>query len=158
MPQPSIPKICLKIPVTFILGQFHEMPQPSIPKICLKITCLIFHSNFPGANELTHWGWVMHIFLSKLTIIGSDNGLSPSWCQAIIWTDAGILLIGLLDIVDWILRNKLQWNQSKCIHFHSRKCIWKCLENSIHFVLVSMCSDKLSFKIRHGLVIKSTEN
>ena len=29
-----------------------EMPQPSITKICLKITCLKFHSNFPGANEL----------------------------------------------------------------------------------------------------------
>ena len=32
-----------------------EMPQLSITKICLKITCLKFHSNFPGANELTHW-------------------------------------------------------------------------------------------------------
>ena len=29
-----------------------EMPQLSITKICLKITCLKFHSNFPGANEL----------------------------------------------------------------------------------------------------------
>ena len=28
------------------------MPQPLITKICLKITCLKFHSNFPGANEL----------------------------------------------------------------------------------------------------------
>ena len=28
------------------------MPQPSITKICLKITCLNFHLNFPGANEL----------------------------------------------------------------------------------------------------------
>ena len=26
-------------------------------------------------------------------IIGSDNGLLPGWCQAIIWTNAGILLI-----------------------------------------------------------------
>ena len=31
-----------------------------------------------------------------LTIIGSDNGLSLSWRQAIIWTSAWILLIGLL--------------------------------------------------------------
>ena len=29
-----------------------EMPQPSIPKICLKITYVEFHSNFPDANEL----------------------------------------------------------------------------------------------------------
>ena len=42
---------------------------------------------------LTHWGRVTHICVSKLTIIGSDNGLSPSRHQAIIWTNAGILLI-----------------------------------------------------------------
>ena len=45
---------------------------------------------------LTHWGRVTHIYVSKLTIIGSDNGLSPDRRQAIIWTNAGILLIGTL--------------------------------------------------------------
>ena len=35
-----------------------------------------------------------HIYVSKLTIIVSDNGLSPGRRQAIIWTNAGILLIG----------------------------------------------------------------
>ena len=34
-----------------------------------------------------------HICVRKLIIIGSDNGLSPGWHQAIIWTYAGILLI-----------------------------------------------------------------
>ena len=34
-----------------------------------------------------------HIYISNLTIIGSDNGLSPERRQAIIWTSAGILLI-----------------------------------------------------------------
>ena len=37
-----------------------------------------------------------HICVSKLTIIGSDNGFSPGRRQAIIWTNAGILSIGLL--------------------------------------------------------------
>ena len=32
----------------------------------------------------------------KLTIIGSNNGLSPGRHQAIIWTNAGMLLIGAL--------------------------------------------------------------
>ena len=32
--------------------------------------------------------------MGKLTIIGSDNGLSPGQRQAIIWSNAGILLIG----------------------------------------------------------------
>ena len=38
----------------------------------------------------------MHICVSKLSIIGSDNGLSPGRCQAIICTNDGILLIGAL--------------------------------------------------------------
>ena len=42
------------------------------------------------------WGRVMHICVGKLAIIGSDNGFSPDWCQAIIWTNVGILLTGPL--------------------------------------------------------------
>ena len=45
---------------------------------------------------LTHWDRVTHICVNKLTIIGSDNGLSPGRRQAIIWTNAGISLIGPL--------------------------------------------------------------
>ena len=48
------------------------------------------------STTLTHWGRVTHICVSKLTIIGSDNGLSPGRRQAIIWTSARILLIGSL--------------------------------------------------------------
>ena len=43
---------------------------------------------------LTHWGQVTHICVGNLTIIGSDDGLSPGRRQAIIWTNAGISLIG----------------------------------------------------------------
>ena len=46
--------------------------------------------------RLTHWGRVTHICVSKLTIIGSDNGLAPGRRQTIIWTNDGILLIGPL--------------------------------------------------------------
>ena len=37
-----------------------------------------------------------HIWVGKLTIIDSDNGLSPGRRHAIIWTNVGILLIGPL--------------------------------------------------------------
>ena len=47
-------------------------------------------------HHLTHWGRGTHICISKLTIISSDNGLSPGRHQAIIWTDVGILVIGNL--------------------------------------------------------------
>ena len=52
--------------------------------------------HFPEVNGLTHWGRVTHICVSKQTIIGSDNGLSPGRRQSIIWTNAGTLLIGPL--------------------------------------------------------------
>ena len=45
-------------------------------------------------SSLTHWGLVTHICVCKLTIIGSDNDLSPDRRKAIIWTNAGLLLIG----------------------------------------------------------------
>ena len=45
---------------------------------------------------LTHWGRETHMCVGKLTIIASDNGLSPGRRQAIIWTNAGIMLIGPL--------------------------------------------------------------
>ena len=37
-----------------------------------------------------------HICVGKLNIIGSDNVLSPGRRQAIIWTNAGVLLFGPL--------------------------------------------------------------
>ena len=49
-----------------------------------------------GFNLLTHWGWVMYICVSTLTTFGSDNGLVPGRHQAIIWTNAEILLIRTL--------------------------------------------------------------
>ena len=48
--------------------------------------------------RLTHWGRVTHICVSKLAIIASDNGVSPGRRQAIICTNAGILLFGPLGI------------------------------------------------------------
>ena len=58
------------------------MPRESWP--CVRDWYLIYR------------GRVTHICIGKLTIIGSDNGLSPGWRQAINWTNAGILLIGRL--------------------------------------------------------------
>ena len=67
-------------------------------------TVWMYKSNI-GLNEyaiiyyhylLTHWSRVTHICVGTNTNIGSDNGLSPGRRQAIIWTNAGILLIGPL--------------------------------------------------------------
>ena len=45
--------------------------------------------------SLTHRGWGIYV---SVNIIGSDNGLSPGQCKAIIWTNVGMLLIGSLQI------------------------------------------------------------
>ena len=42
----------------------------------------------------THWGRVTHTCVGNLTFIGPDNGLAPGRRQAIIWSNARILLIG----------------------------------------------------------------
>ena len=63
-----------------------------------QLYCLLWWSLYWrfDSDGLTHWGRVTHICVGNLTIIGSDNGLSPSRRQAIFWTNAGILLIGPL--------------------------------------------------------------
>ena len=87
-------------------------------------------------NGLTRWGRVTHICVGKLIILGSNNGLSPGWRQAIIWTNAWISLI-------LILGNKFQCNfihNSNIFIQDKFKCIWKChLRNGVHFVSASMC-------------------
>ena len=52
--------------------------------------------------HLTHWGSIYaytHICVSRLTIIGSDNGLSPGRHQAIIRTNDGVLLLWSLGTI-----------------------------------------------------------
>ena len=68
--------------------------------ICVHYCGIIWHKSLTWWHKwhiLTHWGRVTHICVSKLIAIGSDNGLSPSRRQAIIWTNAGILSIGPLE-------------------------------------------------------------
>ena len=86
----------------------------------------------PSLNELTHCDWVMHICISKLTTIGSDNGLSPGRRQAIIWTNAGILLIGPLVTNFSEISIKIYTLSFKKMHL-------KILETGGHFVSASMC-------------------
>ena len=93
--------------------------------------------NFTGAKKLarhsmfafmlTYWGWVTHICVDNQSIIGSDNGFSPCWRQAITWTNVKILFIGPLGTnfseisigIHTFLFNKMHWKMSpgKCQPF-----------------------------------------
>ena len=66
-----------------------------------------------------------HICVSEFTIIGSDNDLSPSRRQAIIWTNVGI--------VNSTLRNKLQWKFDRSSNIFIQ-------ENGVENVVCEMAS------------------
>ena len=82
-----------------------------------------------AVNDLTHWGNVMHICVSRLTSIGSDNGLSLGRRQAIIWTNAGILLIGPIEKNFSEILIAIQIFSFKKMHLKmsSGKCLPFCL-------------------------------
>ena len=67
----------------------HPLIRPSEMRIWIDVC-------WQTIQIFTYRGRVTHICVSNLTIIGSDNGLSSGRRQAIIWTNAGILLIGPL--------------------------------------------------------------
>ena len=59
-----------------------------------RLRCVSWVDDIAQDSNLTHWGRVTHICVGNIAIIGSDNGLSPGRRQAIIRTNAGMLLIG----------------------------------------------------------------
>ena len=75
--------------------------------------------------HLTHWGRVTHICISELTIIGSDNGLSPGQRQAIIWTNAGILLIEPLGTNFSEILNEIHTLSFKKMHLKMSSAKWR---------------------------------
>ena len=51
----------------------------------------------------THWGQVTLIWVSKIILTGSDNGL-------VTWSAQSHYLNQCWNIVNWTLRNKFEWN------------------------------------------------
>ena len=66
-----------------------------------------------------------HICVVKITIIGSDNGLSPGRRQAIIWTNAGILLIGPLGTNFIEISIGIQTFSFKKMHLKMSSAKWR---------------------------------
>ena len=91
---------------------------------------------------LTHWGRVTHIWVGKLTIIGSDNGLSPGRHQAIIQANAGILLIGPLGTNFSEILSEIHIFSFKKIHLKLSSGKWRpfCLGlNVLICMLLVLC-------------------
>ena len=94
---------------------------PIFHKVTWKLSRL---SVFAGPC-ITHWGRVTHICIGKLSIIGSDNGLSPGRRQAIIWTNAGILLIGPLGTNFSEISIGIQTFSFKKMHLKMSSAKWR---------------------------------
>ena len=90
----------------------------------------------------------MHICVSKLSIIGSDNGLSPGRREPIIWTNAGILLIGPLGTNFNKILIEIHKFSFKKIHFKMSSGKWwpSCLGLN---VLMETAPERLSTSILH---------
>ena len=74
-----------------------------------------------------------HICVVKLTIIAPDNGLSPKRRQAIIWTNAGILLIGPLGTNVSEILIGIQTFSFKKMHLKMSSAKWRpfCLDLNV---------------------------
>ena len=93
----------------------------AIPTFMAQYDCARSHRPFC----LTYWSRVTHICVNNLTIIGSDNGLSPGRRQAIIWTNAAILLIrNLVTNLSEIL-SKMHIFSSKKMHLKMSSAKWR---------------------------------
>ena len=76
-------------------------------------------------SSLTHWGRETHICVGKLTIIASNNGLSPGRRQAIIWTNPGILSIGPLGTNFNEISIGIRTFSFKKMHFKMASALWR---------------------------------
>ena len=118
---------------TSISEIFIKIHTFSFQKMCYKMSPGKWQPFCLSLNTSTHWGRVTHICLSKLNTIGSDNGLSSHWCQAIIWTNAGISLI-------WPIGTNFNEMLIKILTFSLKKMLLKIQSAKMcPFVSASMC-------------------
>ena len=108
-----------------------------------------------GGMTLTHWGRVTHICVGNLTNIGSDNGLSPGRRRAIIWTNAGILLIRTLGTNFSEISSAIHTSSFKKMHLKRSSAKWcpVCLGlnvlNAHSIIYVTMATCHITFHSIH---------
>ena len=94
----DIPSICLHL--LLLSTVWYQIYIHINSRLCYDIlhdNCLyqlVLEQWLHCSHLSTHWGRMTLICVGNLTIIGPDNGLSPGRRQAIIWTNAWILVIG----------------------------------------------------------------
>ena len=123
----------------------------------LRLMTVRCASNLQGT--LTHWGRVTHICVSNLTIISSD-GLLPGRRQAIIWSNAGILLIRSLGTNFSEILSKIHTFSFKKMHFIMSSAKWRqvCLSLNVlsldALIMVSVQTSFAHYPRRNGRIVE----
>ena len=99
----------------------------------------ILQMTFLNCTFLTHWGRVTHICVSKLTIIGSDNGLWPGRRQTIIWTNDGILLIKPLGTNFSEILSEIHTFSFKKMHLKTSSAKWRPFCLGLNVLIAQVC-------------------
>ena len=106
----------------------------------------------PFKTRLTHWDRETHICVGEHANIGSDIGLSPNWCQAIIWTNAEILLIGPLGTKFSEILIEIHTFSSKKMHLKMLSGKWRPFALSLNVLMFS----KLLTIYTHSLPVRAS--
>ena len=101
----------LSIPIIYLTQKIMDVITYSCPNLS---------SDLKG--RLIEAEWL--IYVSNLTTIGSDNGLTPGRGQAIIWTNAGILLTGPLGTKFSEISIEIQTYSFKKVHLEMLSAKW----------------------------------
>ena len=80
-----------------------------------------------------------HICVRKLTTFGLDNGLSPSRRQAIMWTNAGILLIRTLGTNFSEILIEIHTFSFTKMHLKMSSGKWRTFCLGLNVLMVSLC-------------------
>ena len=117
-----------------------------VGNICMQI--IVNKPQMTDMRLLTHWGRVTHLCVGNRTTIGPDNGLSPGRRQAIIWTNAGILLIGPWGTNFSEILIGIQIFSFKKIHLKITSAKWRLFCLGLNVLRISSCAVAISIVLR----------
>ena len=132
----------------------HTMAWWSHARSHYMSSCNYRHKGSLAHNQLTHWGRVTHICVGNLTIIGSDNGLSPGQRQAIIWNNARILLIGPLGTNFNDISIEIHTFSFKKMHFKMSSAKWRPFCHGLNVLNIIFNLHKLHKRTYYTLTCK----
>ena len=115
--------IISNLPMFTVYGFYRQITNFDLSN-CLKFPPAHIRHSPPS---LTHWGRMTHICVNRLPIIGSDDGLAPGRHQAIIWTNAGILLIRTSGTHFSEILSKIHTSSLKKMHLKMSSAKWRHL-------------------------------